>query len=280
MRDRRMALGCVAALGALLAACSDDSPMGGRADGPRGGYVATAYICSVTVATGETRCVPSQGAASAGPTTKRRALIMGSTYAQLGTRNPSYDGVSVYTFEAAVTNLIGQKIGTTDGSTVDASGVRVFFSSGPTVTSGTGTVTVSPDGYGAFTSVNQAYYEYDEILSPNAQSSYRTWTFQIQPTVNSFTFTVFVYAAVQYPNGWVGITPANTYMYLDEDASLTAHLYNVVGAIDNTATFTWSSDNELVATVSSGVVHANDAGDATITATTGTRSGTGHVHVY
>jgi hypothetical protein len=280
MRDRKMMLGCVAALGALLAACSDGSPTGGLADGRRSGYVTSAYICSVTVATGELRCGPAEGAAPAGPIPKRRALIMGSTYARLNSRNLSYDGVSVFTFEAAVTNLIGQKIGTTDGSTLDAAGIRVFFTSGPTVTSGSGTVTVSPDGYATFTSSSQAYYEYDEVLSPNAQSSFRTWTFQVPPTVNNFTFTVFVYAAVQYPNGWVGITPANTYLYLDEEAFLTARLYNVVGAVDNTATFTWSSDNETVATVSSGLVHANDAGDATITATTGTRSSTAHVHVY
>jgi hypothetical protein len=198
----------------------------------------------------------------------------------LSSRNTSYDGVSTFTSEVAVTNLIGQKIGTTDGSTLDADGVRVFFTSGPTVTSGSGTVTVVPDGYATITTSSQAYYEYDQILAPNDQSSYRTWTFQVPPTVNTFSFTVFVYAAVQYPNGWVGLTPANTYMYLDEDASLTAHLYNVAGVVDNTATFTWFSDNETVATVSSGLVHANDAGDATITATTGTRSGTGHVHVY
>lgn len=198
----------------------------------------------------------------------------------LAPRNPSYDGVSDYTFEMAVTNLIGQKIGTTDGSTVDAGGIRVFFTAGPTVTSGSGTITVVPDGYGVFTGASQPYYEYDEILSPNAQSAYHTWTFQMPPTVNTFSFTVFVYAAVQYPNGWVGITPANTYLYLDEEGSLTAHLYNVYGVIDNTATFAWYSDNETVATVSAGLVHANDAGDATITATTGSYSGTAHVHVY
>jgi Bacterial Ig-like domain (group 2) len=279
MRDRRMVLGCIAALGVLLAACSDRSPTGGLADDRRG-PVSDAYTCSVTVATGETRCVRAQGATPAGPTTKRRALLMGSTYAQLNSRNVSYDGVSAFTFEVAVTNLIGQKIGTTDGTTVDASGIRVFFHSGPTVTSGSGTITVVPDGYATFLAPSQAYYEYAQLLNPSAQSSWRTWTFQMPPTVISFAFTVYVYAAVQYPNGWVAVTPANTYLYLDEEAFLTARLYNVAGAVDNTATFTWSSDNETVATVSSGLVHANDAGDATITATTGTRSGTSHVHVY
>jgi hypothetical protein len=277
MRDHRMILCCVVAIGVLLAACSDESPTGGPDHAPRGGLLAATYICSVTVATRATRCVPSQGSAAA---TKRRALIMGGGYVSLASRNTSYDGVSDLTTEVAVTNLIGQKIGTTDGSTVDADGIRVFFSSGPTVTSGSGTVTVVPDGYASFTMVNQAYYEYGQVLSPNTQSAWHTWTFQMPPTVYTFTFTAYVSAAVQYPNGWVGVTPANTYMYLDEDAFLTAHLYNVLGTVDNTATFTWLSDNEMVADVSAGLVHANDAGNATITATTGSLSGTGHVHVY
>jgi hypothetical protein len=278
MRDRKTVLGCVAALGALLSACSDE-PTGASGSAPRGGFIASTYVCSVTVATGQLRCVSTQGQETAGGATRRRALILGGSNVSLATRNTYYDGVSVFTFEAAVTNQIGQKLGTTDGSTVDADGIRVFFTSGPTVTSGSGTISVVPDGYASFTMSNQAYYEYDQILSPSAQSSWRTWTFQVSPTVVSFSFVVYVYAAVQYPNGWVGVSPSSVGMYVDEEALLTAQLYNVYGAVDNTATFTWSSDNDAVATVSSGLVLAIDRGDATITATAGTRSGTAHVHV-
>jgi hypothetical protein len=83
---------------------------------------------------------------------------------------------------------------TADGTTPDAGGVKVFFNSGPTVTGGTGTVSVNPDGTGTFTASNQAYYEYSSgaVLASGATTSPKTWNFTVDPTVKTFEFQVFV----------------------------------------------------------------------------------------
>jgi hypothetical protein len=257
-----------------LAACADDTPTTSLpAPPPR---VTVAFDCSVTVATRAVRCVEAQRQTSA-----RGNLILGGGYVQMSSRNVTSDGVSYFIFEAAVRNLIPQKIGTTDGTTVDPDGIRVFFAYGPTVTSGNGTMTVDPDGYATFTAPNQAYYQYDEILADSVQSSFHTWTFLLSPTVAAFAFTVYVSAPVQYPNGWVTITPDSSYVPMDDESNLTAVAYTAVGAVVPGATFTWSSSNPSVATISSeGVMVAMDIGTATITATSGARSGTAKVVVF
>ena len=54
---------------------------------------------------------------------------------------------------------IAQPMGTPDGSTV--TGLKVFFHDGPTVTGGTGAVSVSnADGTGTFSGSGQSYFEY------------------------------------------------------------------------------------------------------------------------
>jgi len=74
--------------------------------------------------------------------------------------------------------------------------VKVFFFSGPTVTSGTGTVTVAnADGTGAFTGTSQPYFFYDQIVPTAQVSSAKPWQFAVPSTVVTFTFQVLVDAA-------------------------------------------------------------------------------------
>jgi hypothetical protein len=262
------------ALAALvpLAACSDGSP---TATSPVESRLTLAYDCSVTVATGEMRC--SQPRVAGG---WRGDIILGGNTIQLSNRNLSVTSTAM-TFEVAVRNLIPQKLGTTDGFTLDANGIRVFFHSGPIVTSGTGTMTVVPDGYGLFTGTNQAYYQYDQILAPNEQSSWKTWTFTLTPTVNTFAFIVYVSAPVQFPDGWVTVSPDSLYVPVDNDWPLTATAYNKFGVEIPGATFSWSSSNPSVAVVtSSGDMTAMDIGTAIMTATNGPRSGTAKIVVF
>ncbi|HEX8243299.1 MAG TPA: hypothetical protein VF541_07380, partial [Longimicrobium sp.] len=95
--------------------------------------------------------------------------------------------------EVTLQNLAQQAMGTADGTTV--AGTRVFFASGPTVTAGTGTVTLAnADGTGVFTASNQPYFLYAEILSPYQVSAPKTWRFNVPNTVNRFTFAVYVSA--------------------------------------------------------------------------------------
>jgi hypothetical protein len=89
-----------------------------------------------------------------------------------------------------VQNLTQNIVGTTDG--VNVTGVKVFFASGPTRTGGTGNVSVVPDGVGTFTEAGQAYYAYNQILDPYEISDSRLWLFEVDNTVTTFVFTVYV----------------------------------------------------------------------------------------
>jgi Bacterial Ig-like domain (group 2) len=276
MTRLRMQLTCVAGV-AALAACSDGSPTSAPVQSaqPRAGTLVTAFSCSVTPAARKARCVPARPRGSA-----RGDVFLWDPYFQLTSRNPHYYGAQFFTFEVAVTNLIPQPIGTTDGVTVDASGIRVFFQSGPTVTTGSGTITVDPDGIGTFTASNQRYYQYNEILGDSAQSSWKTWTFEMPPTVGTFEFTVLVIAPVQFPSGWVGVAPGGVSLGVSSTTQLSATAYDARGDAEPGASFTWSSSNPAVATVSSsGLVTGVSNGHATITATSGSRVGTAGVTV-
>jgi hypothetical protein len=267
---------CITAL-ATLAACSEGSPTGARIPppSPHPGNLVTAFDCSATVASGEIRCVPARPRGDA-----RGNLILGNGYVKLTSSNVQYDGVQFFTFDVTVKNLIAQPIGTTDGVTVDPSGIQVFFQSGPTVTSGSGTVTVVPDGYGTFTASNQPYYQYNQILGQNVVSNPKTWTFDIPPSVGTFAFTVYVSAPVQFPSGWVTVTPGSASLGASSTTQLSATAYNAMGATIPGAPITWSSSDPAVATVSSsGLVTGVSTGQATITATSGSRVGTAGVTV-
>src|SRR5437667_3316723 len=129
-------------------------------------------------------------------------LVLGGqgAYVALRSTNVSYNGGTT-TFQADVTveNLTAQPRGTPDGGTV--TGVKVFFSSGPTVTSGTGTVTVAnPDGTGTFTGTSQPYFLYNQILATAQVSAPRTWKWTVPTTVNRFVFQVLVNAASPQPH--------------------------------------------------------------------------------
>src|SRR5436190_15982473 len=125
-------------------------------------------------------------------------LVLGGqgTYVALRSSNVSYDGTSTFRADVTVQNLTALPLGTSDGTTVQ--GVKVFFHSGPTVTSGSGTVTVAnADGSGTFTGTDQPYFLYNEILPTGQVSSGKTWQWSVPSTVAFFTFQVLVDAAVQ-----------------------------------------------------------------------------------
>jgi dienelactone hydrolase len=168
-----------------------------------------------------------------------------------------------------VQNLIAQPLGTEDGTTVAPAGVRVFFASGPTVTGGTGTVVLRPedtDGSATFTASGQKYYHYVEKLEQNQTSAERTWTFAYTGTPE-FQFTVYVWAPVQHPDGWVAVTPATASLAIGGTQQFSAAVFDRVGRTVDGAALTWASSSESVATVSStGLATAHAAGSTTLSA--------------
>jgi hypothetical protein len=183
---------------AVLAACSDGQPVAPRVSRgvPRGvpTRAIQAFACSGSTAA-TVSCAPVRDHAGRGS-----PVILGIAYIKLTSSNVSYDSVTeIFQFDVTVKNLMNEAIGTPDGTTADPDGIQVFFSSGPTATGGTGTITVAnADGTGSFTGPGQPYFAYHEILAKNQVSAARTWRLNVPKTVTTFSFVVYVETDAQY----------------------------------------------------------------------------------
>ncbi|HEX6037019.1 Ig-like domain-containing protein [Longimicrobium sp.] len=279
------ALGARAALLALLgaAACTDNSPTGpgpGGTPGPgsEGGPATTiaALTCTATMPDGGVTCAPAEpGLGSAS------GLIVGNqgVYVQLTSSGVNYNsGTGAFTFQTTLQNLIEQPLGTTDGTTLDPGGIRIFFATGPTVIEGTGTAAVIPAGFGFFTAAAQPYYVYPYLLDQGETSPAVQWNFVVQPTVARFVFTVLVSAPVEYPDGYItldGKLPGASYGALHPSSphGLTAVVKNAVGVtVPGTVTF-GTTDSDCAAVSGTGTVTGVRAGTCSITATSGAYAG-------
>jgi hypothetical protein len=158
--------------------------------------VVVALQCSAQVKSSSVNC-KSASATAAGVS---QDVIGGqNVYVKLTSSNVSYNGgTEIFQFDATLQNLLIESIGTPDGVVPDASGIRAFFEDGPTVTGGTGVVTVAnADGTATFTASNQPYFTYSQVLGHNAVSSAKTWQLNVPATVNAFTFHIYLEMAVQ-----------------------------------------------------------------------------------
>jgi hypothetical protein len=177
-----------------------------------------------------------------------------------------------FTFDMNVTNLIPQPIGTTNGSSADVAGIRVFFNSGPTSTT-SGTITVAnPDGIATFTAASQPYFQYNSLLAQNAVSSTKRLKLQFTPEVTNFTFTLLVSAEVQYPNGYID---GSAYVYTlnpNESRTLPGTVRTFLGDPASDQTINWSTSAPGTASVTGTQVTAGSTpGFATLTGTAGAR---------
>jgi hypothetical protein len=248
-----------AALAVVVVACQQDSqpvtePEGVIDGPPRGTFnIAGALTCRADVAAQNVSCRPRPlVTGELGP----QFLIVGGqgVYVQLVSTGVSYNsGTEVFQANVQVGNLLGdepgtgQPLGTPDG--ISTTGIRVFFHAGPTVTSGTGAVTVlNPDGTGMFTGSNQPYHEYDVFLPAYFISSAKTWQWTVPATVNTFEFEVFVDAEVPHPNGFVYVSPEATTTTVSGNVQIIASIRNVVNGA-GTGTVTFSSSDPSIATV-------------------------------
>jgi hypothetical protein len=258
---------------AVSAACDGGGPTAATPE-PEPAVQVSRLDCTVTVAQGTLSCagaVPSTGDA--------RGLIVGGqgSYVFLQASNHTYDGGDqVFSIDVTVQNLLGQALGTTDGTTLDPAGVRVLFDVEPYVGSGDMGAEVSLLGEerGFLTRPNQAYFQYDEVLQPNQTSSPKTWEFSMPPSVGSVRFVVYVMAPVPHPGGYVNLTPAVDTLVEAATTALAATVRDAYGDVVPGATVTWGTSDGAVATVDgAGLVTAVAPGAATITATSGVRTG-------
>ncbi|HEV7590775.1 MAG TPA: hypothetical protein VGO40_21880, partial [Longimicrobium sp.] len=119
-------------------------------------------LCNGDVRAGTVSC-----GGTALPSSARGYILVGGQglYVQLTSSNIVVSP-GVFSFDVTVQNLVPQPMGTTDGTTADAAGVRVLFASGPVVTSGSGNLSVAnPDGVGAYTAASQPYFQYSGALN-------------------------------------------------------------------------------------------------------------------
>jgi len=164
-----------------------------------------AVQCTADVVALEVRCdPPSSGARAA----SGGRVVMGGqgSYVLLQSSGTSYAG-TIFQTNVTLQNRSAQPMGTTDGSFPDGArnvggGIRIFFSSGPTVTGGSGTVTVAnPDSVLDVTGPSQPAYIYEELLAGGATSASKNWQFNVPATVTSFSFQVQVSANVPQVGG-------------------------------------------------------------------------------
>jgi alpha-tubulin suppressor-like RCC1 family protein len=187
----------------VLAACGQDTSTGPEEpteeNTPLRG-LSTPIGCTVKVASGVLACAQPRAPAS-GPVPQFHIVGGQGVYVQLASSNVSYDaGSEVFQADVTVQNLLADPLGTPDGST--PTGIRVFFHTLPVVTAGTGSASVSnADGSGTFTGSAQPYFEYDEMLASGETSAAKTWQWSVQPTVDEFSFSVYVHADLSTGGG-------------------------------------------------------------------------------
>jgi hypothetical protein len=204
MRPHRSWLAVTLALGLGLGACRD-LPTEGAAAAPAptpGVRDRTALTCTVQVRARTLSCrIPDL------PRGMKSNIILGGQgqHVRLTSSNVSYDGGDqVLSADVTVQNLIDQPLGTNG---TDTTGVRVFFNSGPTVTEGSGMVTVLTDSVGTFLAANQPYFKYDGVIPPRSVSAPQLWEFSVDPSVVSFIFQVYVEAEVPVESGVIHFRP-------------------------------------------------------------------------
>ena len=141
-----------------------DTPKGGQGGTPQN---LVAVTCNVDVASERVSCgepeIPENLSANVivGGQGQFVRLIPGSSSWDAGT----------FTTNMSVQNLIPQALGTTDGVTLDPTGVQVFLQGPPTVTSGSGTITPVGDGVSIFTASDQTYWQYNSVLETGETSA-------------------------------------------------------------------------------------------------------------
>jgi hypothetical protein len=201
MKFIRAAAGPLALL--LASACSDRAGVLAPATGPAPATPVAALACRATVATRTVTCAAPAPAGGAS-----RDLILGGqgVYLQLSSSNVAYDSVNeVLSADVTLQNLLGQPIGTTDGTS--PAGIRIFFHDGPVTTSGSGEVTVAnADGFDAFTGSVQPYFSYPDVLQPYERTAARSWQFNVPPSVGSFEFQLYVNAPLPNEPGVLKFT--------------------------------------------------------------------------
>lgn len=290
MRFLRHAAGLLA--GTVITACADYPPTGAgpldEANPVRAASPLMVVMCDASIAGRSVTCrAPDGGVSVPG----RGALLIGkqNVHVKVTTASAVYTPAdSTFAFDLTVQNLIPQALATLDGASGHPNGIRVFFSSGPTVSAGSGVAEVrNATGTATFTNPSQPYFQYagtdlgpDGMLSANEVSSAKQWQLRIEPGVTSFAFMLLISTEVQYPSGYITVSPPVDSLLTGTTVPLTATVRDAFGAEIAGQSVSWGTGDSAVGSVDgNGVVSGLAPGNVTITATSGVRTGAASISV-
>lgn len=184
--------GLTAALCLFAAACTDLPTTPSPAEVPA--VAVPVMTCVAHVRAEQLSCTSANPQQTQLAIAANRILGGQDVYLKLANSGTTYDeAAGIFQTHVTVQNLLQDPLGTSDGSTVD--GVRIFFYDGLHVLAGEGNAEVlNPDSTAFFTAPEQPYFEYEQILQPYEISASKPWQFQIDSTVDRFSFTVYVSA--------------------------------------------------------------------------------------
>ncbi|HET7622217.1 MAG TPA: S8 family serine peptidase [Gemmatimonadaceae bacterium] len=163
-----------------------------------------------------------------------------------------------WSFLSVVQNLLGQPIGTLDGTT--AVGTKVAVTYGPVASAGTGTVSIiNADGTGTFTAPNQQYFNYPGTVAPRAYSTYRTWNVHVPNTVTEVTMGVAISTDFPAEQNVPVLPPDSTPAWVSHDTSWVNHGDAPAGFLKSTIAVLFqdtasASDKRLAIALVNGVV--------------------------
>ena len=198
----------LAAVLAFLAACADEPTLPRDAADEAVGDApafATLLTCAVDVRAGSMECDPSSPSGAAGGPSMN--LIVGSQhhFVRLANDTPVIEGDS-WSANVTVQNLTLQPMGTLDGSTPHADGVRVFFVDEPS----NGVSIADWDGVGGFLGGKPTWFHQyggaallgaDGILEQGEVSGAKPWEFELNGAT-TFRFSVLVSTTVPDPGAY------------------------------------------------------------------------------
>ena len=191
--------GALSAVVLLVAACAESN----GPTAPKSLFRTDMITCQASVSAGTLTCVSSlpqaTGRQAASGINFNRVLGGQGALVRLASSGTTYSS-GTFSTNVTVENLIAQPMNTADGTTPDSGGIKVFFSTPPTATGGTGTITVAnADGMGTYTASGQEFFKYSggAILASGSTTASKLWQFTVPGTVTQFTFQVFVTTRLQ-----------------------------------------------------------------------------------
>ena len=216
------------AAASALAACSDNHPTALRPDQVKPAL--QSFDCVASVRAETVACSPAERMPVSGTRASLQTIGGQGIYVRIATSGVAYNGgTGIFSFNTTIQNLTDASFATVDGAAKDAGGIQIFFHSGPTVSSGTGTISVAnATGVAAFTAGGQPYYKYggsqstidsaalgvEGILVPTETSAAKTWQLSMPATVNTFTFQLLVSTETSKPTL---VSQAPRFTSLDSD---------------------------------------------------------------